>query len=235
MAVIISWVLLGLIIGGMLGGALGDSLANHPGDIGAIFAGLMAGAMLGALCAGFVAIEINRRHPPGSRARKWIVASTWAMPVVVALAGWMFETWRTWDDLMPSGGAGSLSYELRLPAGMPIPEATAVEAEFRTEKEIRKPAFAGNGIEVARVGNIVVVTGSFETRKTAVRRSIRIRPGGTTTYLFNLKELPPRPPQGYSQGFSRWQGAEQVEESGAAPRAPRTGEGVEIRYKMDVI
>ena len=138
MLIVITWVLVGAVVGGMLGGALGDASANHRGDIGAIFGGLVMGASIGAICAGLAGRALNRKFPAGSPRRQWLVAGTWMTPVIVVLGGWLFETVRTWDNLRPSGGSAWLIYEVNLPPGMPVPAASAVVTEFRTEKETRK-------------------------------------------------------------------------------------------------
>jgi len=233
MLIVIIWILFGAAAGGMLGGALGDVSANHPGDIGAIFGGLVVGALIGAVCAGLAGRALNRKFPTGSPGRQWLVAATWLTPVILVLGGFLFEMVRTADQLTPSGGAAWLIYEVSLPPGTPAPSADAVVAEFRTEKETRKQSFAGHGVEVERAGNRAVIKGSFETYRTAQRRAVRLRIGDGLTHEFVLK-LPPRPPSGYSQGFSEWHGAEQVEEAGQPPRPPLPNENWQIRYKMDV-
>jgi hypothetical protein len=45
--------------------------------------------------------------------------------------------------------------------------AKAVVAEFRTEKETRKQSFPGHGVDVERIGDRVVIKGSFETAASA--------------------------------------------------------------------
>jgi hypothetical protein len=235
MVIVVVWALVGAVVGGMLGGALGDASANHRGDIGAIFGGLVIGGVIRAVCAGLAGRALDRNFPAGSPNRRWLVAGTWMTPVIVVLGGWLFETVRTWDDLKPSGGAAWLIYEVSLPPGTPVPEANAVVTEFRTEKETRKQSFAGHGVYVERVGNRVVIQNNFEAYKTAQRRVVRLRIGDDATHVFVLKLLPPRPPSGYSKGYSEWHGAEQIEEAGKPPRSPLPNEKLEIRYKMDLI
>lgn len=229
------WVLLGAVVGGTLGSALGDASASHPGDIGALFGGLVIGAPIGALCAGLAGTALGRRYPAGSLGRKPLVAATCFVPAVVVLGGWLFQTARTWDDLLPSGGAAWLHYEVSLPPGTPAPMADAVVAELYTDKEERKPLFPGHGVEVERIAGRAVIRGSFEMRKTSRRRTLRLRIEGGATYVCELKLLPARPPAGYSKGYSDWHGAEQVEEVGQPRRPPPQGDSLEIRYKMDVV
>jgi hypothetical protein len=232
---IVVWVLLGAVLGGLLGSALGDAFAGHPGDISALFGGFVTGAPIGALAAGLAGAALSRRYPPGSPARKRLIAGTWIAPAVLVLGGWLFETARTWDDLLPSGGAAWLRYEIKLPPGTPAPQANEVVVEFYTDKEARKPLFPGHGLEVERVADGTVVRGSFETLKTARRRTIRLRIGEGATYVFELKLLPPRPPAGYAKDYSEWHGAELVEGKGGPPRQPLPGENLAIRYKIDVV
>lgn len=155
-------------------------------------------------------------------------------PLILVLGGWLFETVSTWDNLKSSGGSAWLIYEVDLPPGTPVPEANAVVAEFRTEKETRKQSYAGHGVDVERAGNRVVIKGSFETYRTAERRVVRLRIGDDATHVFVLKQLPPRPPSGYAKGYSEWHGAEQIEEAGKPPRPPLPNEDWKIRYKMDI-
>jgi hypothetical protein len=232
---IVVWVLLGAVVGGMLGGTLGDASAGHPGDIAAIAGGLAIGAPIGAICAGLAGAALGRKYPAGSPTRKRLVAATWIAPVVLVLGGWLFETARTWDDLVPGGGAPWLWYEVNLPPRTPAPSAGEVVAEFYTDKETRKQPFPGHGIEVEQLADRAVIRGSFETYKTARRRILRLRIGDGPTHVFELKLLPSRPPAGYSDGYSDWHGAESVEEVEQPPRPPQPGENLEIRYKMDVV
>jgi hypothetical protein len=234
MLIVVTWVLVGALVGAMLGGTLGDASANHPGDIGAIFGGLVMGAAVGAICAGLAGRALNRKFPAGSPKRQWLVAGTWMTPVILLLGGWLFETVQSWDNLKPNGGSAWLIYEVDLPPGMLAPAANAVVTEFRTEKEIRKQSYAGHGVDVERIGNRVVIKGSFETYRTAQRRVLRLRIGDDATHVFVLKLLPPRPPPGYAKGYSEWHGAEQVEKAGKPPRPPLPNEDLKIRYKMDV-
>jgi phosphate/sulfate permease len=234
MLIVVTWILVGAVVGAMLGGALGDASANHRGDIGAIFGGLVIGAALGAVCAGLAGRALNRKFPKGSPKRPWLVAGTWMTPLILVLVGWLFETVSTWDNLRPGGGSAWLIYEVSLPPEMSAPAATAVVTEFRTEKETRKQSFPGHGVDVERVGNRVVIKGSFETYRTAQRRAVRLRIGDDATHVFVLKLLPPRPPSGYAKGYSEWHGAEEVEEAGKPPRPPLPNEDLKIRYKMDV-
>lgn len=232
---IIVWALLGAVLGGLLGSALAGASAGHPGDIGALVGGLVIGAPIGALCAGFAGAALSRRYPAGSPTRNRLVAGTWIVPVIVVLGGWLFETARTWDDLLPSGGAAWLRYEVNLPPGIPAPVAHDVVAELHTDKETRKQSFPGHGLEVERVAEGAVIRGSFETHKTARRRTIRLRIADGPTHVFELKLLPSRPPAGYATGYSDWHGAEQVEDGAKPPRPPLPGEHLAIRYKMDVV
>jgi hypothetical protein len=234
MLIVVAWVVVGAVLGGMLGGALGDASANHRGDIGAIFGGLVMGAAIGAICAGLAGRALNRKFPEGSPRRQWLVAGTWMTPVMLVLGGWLFDTVQNWDNLRPNGGSAWLIYEVDLPEGMAAPAANAVVAEFRTEKETRQQHFPGHGVDVERVGDRVVIKGSFETYRTAQRRVVRLRIGDDATHVFVLKQLPPRPPSGYAKGYSEWHGAEQVEEAGKPPRPPLPNEDWKIRYKMDV-
>jgi hypothetical protein len=234
MLIVVTWVLFGAVVGAMLGGALGDASANHRGDIGAILGGLVMGAPIGAICAGLAGRALNQKFPAGSPQRQWLVAGTWMIPVIFVLGGWLFETVSTWDNLRPNGGSAWLIYEVNLPPGMPAPAANAVVTEFRTQKETRKQAFAGHGVDVERAGSRVVIKGSFETYRTAQRRVVRLRIGDDATHVFVLKLLPPRPPSGYAKGYSEWHGAEQVEEAGKPPRPPLPNEDLKIRYKMDI-
>jgi hypothetical protein len=232
---IIVWVLLGAVLGASLGGALADASASHPGDIGALFGGLVMGAPVGALGAGLAAAALSRRYPTGSPARKRLVAGTWVAPVLVVLGAWLFETARTWDNLLPSGGAAWLRYEVALPPGTPAPAAKDVVAEFYTEKEVRKQSFPGHDLEVEHLTHRAVIRGSFETYKTARRRSIRLRIDNGPTYVFELKLLPSRPARGYAKGYSDWHGAEQVADGDNAFRPPLPNENLGIRYQMDVV
>jgi hypothetical protein len=234
MLIVVIWILFGAIAGGMLGGALGDASANHRGDIGAIFVGLVIGASFGAACAGLAGRALNQKFPAGSPHRGRLVAATLLTPLIVVLGGWLFETVRTSDNLTSSGGAAWLIYQVSLPPDTPPPAAEAVVAEFRTEKETRKQS-AGHGIHVEHVGNRLVIQGSFEAYKTAQRRVLRLRIGEGATYVFELKLLPPRPPSGYSKGYSEWHGAHGIEEAGKPPRPPQPNESLQVRYKMDII
>ena len=234
MVIIVIWVLLGAVGGAMLGGTLGDASANHAGDIGAIFGGLVIGASIGAVLAGLAGRALNRKFPDGSPRRRWLVLGTWMTPVILVVGGFLFEAIRTADELKPGGGSAWLMYEVRLPAGTPAPAATALVTEFRTEKETRKQSFPGHDVAVERVGDRVVIKGSFESYKTAQRRVLRLRIGDGATHEFVLKLMPPRPPSGYAKAFSEWHGAERVEEADKPPRPPLPAEALEIRYKMDI-
>ncbi len=232
---IIAWVLFGAVLGGFLVSALGDAFARHPGDIGAIFGGLLIGAPLGALSAGFAGAALSRAYPAGSALRGRFVAATWMMPVIVVLCGWLFEVVRTWDDLLPSGGAASLQYQIALPPGTPALRAEEAVVELYTDKETRKPDFPGHGVYVEHVAGRLVIHGSFGTYKTARQRSIHLRIGDGATYVFELTQLPPRPPRGYAKEFSDWQGAARVEGGDRSARPPAPGETLAIRYQMNVI
>jgi hypothetical protein len=232
--VTILWTLVGAAAGGMIGGALGDLGANHAGDIGRIFGGVVVGALAGAVCGGFAGRALDRKFSGDPRQRKRLVIATCLTPLVLVLGGVLFETVRSFDYLLPSHGAAWVSYEVRLPPGTTAPDEKAVVAEFRTEKETRKQSFPGHDLDVERVGDRVVIKGSFESYRTAKQRTLLLRIGGGPTYNFNL-QLPARPPSGYAKDWSgNWHGAAQVEEAGKTPRPPQPNETLEIRYKMDL-
>jgi hypothetical protein len=232
---IIAWVLVGTILGAFLGGALADASASHPGDIGLLFVGLVIGAPLGALGAGLAAAALSLQYPTGSPARSRLHTATWIAPLLVVLGGWLFETARTWDDLMPGGRSAWVRYEVKLPPGTAAPAEAEVLAEFHTDKETRKQSFPGHDLEVERLAGQPVIRGSFETYKTARRRSIRLRIGDGPIYVFELKLLPSRPDRGYAKSYSDWHGAEQVQDGDKGHRSPRPDEELEIRYQMDLV
>ena len=234
MFVTILWTLVGATAGGMIGGALGDLGANHAGDIGRIFGGLVAGALLGAVCGGIAGRALDRGFGGDVRKRKLLVIATCLTPLILVLGGFLFETVRSFDYLLPNHSAAWLRYEVRLPPGTAAPDEKDVVAEFRTEKETRKQSFPGHDLDVERVGDRVVITGSFASYRTAKQRTLLLRIGGGPTYHFNLQLLP-RPPSGYAKDWSgNWHGAAQVEEAGKTPRPPQPNETLEIRYKMDL-
>lgn len=234
MFVIVLWAVVGLAAGAMFGAALADLGANHPGDIGALFGGLVIGGCLGAAAGGFAGAALNRKFGGYPDTRRWLVLATLAAPATVVAAGVLFETIRTWDRLLPSHGAAWVRYEVRLPPGVPAPDAKAVVAEFRTEKETRKQSFPGHDLRVEREGGRAVIMGSFESYRTAQRRTLLLRVGDGPTYYFDMR-MPARPPLGYAKDWSGdWHRAAQVEEAGKTPRPPQPAEALEIRYKMDL-
>jgi MFS family permease len=235
MFVVVLWTLIGLAAGGMLGGAVADLVASHPGDIGGLFGGLVIGGCLGAAVGGWAGFALNRKFGTDPDNRRRLVLGTLSAPVVVVSGGVLFEMIRASDYLLPSHGAAWVRYEVRLPPETPAPDEKAVVAEFRTEKEMRKQSFPGHDLHVERVGDRVVIKGSFESYRTAQRRTLLLRVGDGPTYRFNL-QLPVRPPSGYAKDWSgNWHGAEQIEEAGKPPRPPQPSENLEIRYKMDLV
>lgn len=232
---IVFWVLLGAAGGGMLSGSIADASANHPGDIGRVFGGLVFGGLIGAVAGGFAARALTQKFPDGSPQRRYLIGATFAIPLVFFFGAMWIESVRTADLLLKKGGAAKVVYQVLLPPGATQPKDTEVVAEFRTEKETRKQSFPGHDVEVERRGDRVVIYGSFDTLRTAEQRSIRLQVRGGPTYIYSLKQMPPRPPLGYAKDYYAWQAPDQIEEAGNPPRAPRPDETMQIRYKMDMI
>jgi hypothetical protein len=240
MLLIIAWVLAGAVVGGIgVTGIASTVIAGSGGDIGTAVAFLLIGVTLGAAGGGTIGWLIRQKFA-GNPSKLNLFAGA---PVIVAFAlvvgmsvfEQLRERMRNRDSLLPDGHSVWLTYQVRLPPGTPAPDEKALMQEFRTEKETRKQSFPGHDVHVERVGDRVVIQGSFESRKTAERRVVRLRIGDGPTHEFVLKLLPPRPPAGYAKSYSEWHGAEQVEEADKPPRPPLPSERLEIRYKMDII
>jgi hypothetical protein len=194
---------------------------------------LAVGALIGAVCGGLAGRALDRTFSADPQRRRYLTIGTLLLPAVVVLAGVLFETVRTRDELLPSGGAAKLHYEIGLPPGTPVPRNDAVFLELRTEKEVRKPPYAS--VHADPVGDRIVLKSYFETSRTAKGRTIRLKLGDGPTYVFALKLMPPRPPAGYARDFHEWHGPDHVEETGKPSRPPQPNENLQIRYKMDMI
>jgi hypothetical protein len=219
----------------MIGGGLADLAANHPGDIGALFGGLLIGACIGGAVGAWGGAALHGKYGGDPDRRRRLVLGSLAAPALLVAGGFVFESVNSWDYLTPSQSAAWFRYEVRLPPGAREPDEKVVVAEFRTEKETRKQSFPGHGLHVERVNNRVVIVGSFESYRTAQRRTLLLRVGDGPTYHFDV-QLPARPPSGYAKDWSgNWHRAERVEEAGQPPRAPQPNENLEVRYKMDIV
>lgn len=235
---IISWVLFGALFGGIgLTGIASAASIGPRGDIGTAVILLLIGVTLGAVGGGLLGRLLQQKFAADPRKRNLFTGMPWIAGVVLVLGMTMVQQFRERpadDDLKPDGRSAWLIYEVRLPPEAPAPAKNAVVQEFRADKETRKQSFPGHDVNVSRVGDRVVIQGSFETHKTAQRRVVRLRIGDGATYEFVLKLLPLRPPPGYAKAYSEWHGAEQIEEADKPPRSPLPGEDLEIRYKIDM-
>jgi len=240
MFLIISWILGGAVIGGISVPGMASAISTFPrGDIGTAVTWLFIGVALGAAGGGIIGRMIRQKFAGNPRKLNLLTGVPWLAAVVlvagISISEQVVESRSNQDSLLPDGHPVWLTYQVRLLPGTPAPDEKAVVAEFRTEKETRKQSFPGHDINVERIGDRVVIQGSFETIKIAERRVVRLRIGGGATYEFVLKLLPPRPPPGYAKDYSEWHGAEQVEEADKPPRPPLPNEALAIRYKIDVI
>ncbi len=236
---IISWVLVGALFGGIgvTGIASAVISAGPRGDIGTAVVLLLTGVTLGAAGGGILGRMLQQTFAGNPRKLNLIAGAPWIAGIVLVLGVTISTRLRDRaadDDLKPDGRSAWLIYEVRLPPGTPAPAKNAVVQEFRSEKETRKQSFPGHDVNVDRVGDRVVIQGSFETHKIAQRRVVRLRIGDGATHEFVLKLLPPRTPSGYAKAYSEWHGAEQIEEADKPPRPPLPNEDLEIRYKMDM-
>ncbi len=232
--IVFGWIVVGIAAGYVTGGLLGEIGSNHPGDIGRLFVGGVMGVLLGAAGGAWLGWTLKQKYAGDERKRLWVAASPWIGLALVVAAGFAFETIRTWDNLLPSGGAAKINCQIRLPAGALMPARDDVLVELRTEKETRRPDLGSKHVE--RVGDRVVITAAIETYRTANTRIIALRIGQGPTYLFKL-DLPARPPLGAGPGLKdTWHRPGQVDDNidGKPPRAPQAGENPEIRYEIDM-
>ena len=195
----IVWTLAGVIVGVFGFGFIGE-LAGIPSMEGriAMFAigfGAPAGAVTG-FALGLLLARQNAGHPLVLR---FLLAGPVLALSTVALGVYLFETWRTHDELTTRPNTWDLGIQVRLPAGQPPPAGQAIGIELRSPKEALKCKVYDYPHGLRQEGGHFVVSASCPLFFATSQRTILVRIGDKPTLMFKLRvkarpeaALPPR-------------------------------------------
>lgn len=223
----IVWTLAGVIVGVFGFGFIGE-LAGIPSMEGriAIFAiglGAPVGAVTG-LALGLLLARQNAGHPLVLR---FLLAGPVLALSTVALGVYLFETWRTHDELTTRPNTWDLGIQVRLPAGQPTPAGQAIGIELRSPKEDLKCKVYDYPHGLGQEGGHFVVSASCPLFFATPQRTILVRIGDKPTLMFKLR-VKARPE---AATYSDWFPADEIYDNATGQRhAPRPDEQYAIRY-----
>jgi hypothetical protein len=133
----------------------------------------------------------------------------------------------TRDVVNPNGAAPRLMFELRLPAGMPVPSSPRdIEVELHTDRNTM-PAQLFDRSSLS--DNRVVLPGTVDLYFRTSQRLLVVKRKGEPDRLFRLK-LSANP--GHMREQSPWQAVDFAAGPGEQPRKPGPADAYELRYRV---
>ncbi|MET0444436.1 MAG: hypothetical protein ABWY35_07690 [Pseudorhodoplanes sp.] len=225
--IVIVWGLIGSVAGSMLMTEAGPLFGiRHMEGQSAIF-GVFVGGPVGAVAGGAIGFGLARRYANRQRARLLLLGGPLALSLAFGLGVYLLETWRTHDHLTTRPNTWGLSFEVRLPAGMPTPAGEKVGIELRSPKEdLTCPVYEyPHGLR--QTGDHFVISGQCPLFYATPQRSILVRIGDKPTLIFQAKvKAWPE-----AATFSDWFPVDEIYDNATGQkRPPRPDENYEIRF-----
>lgn len=221
--IVIVWTIVGLVVGAVVLSAGIDAREGKAGMF-AVFFGAPVGAVAGfALGLGFA-----NRFSDNRRIQLRLLGAPIGAVLTIVLGAYLFETYRTWDDIDDWGGTYSLSFQVRLREGVPSPAGEKAGVALFSDKENPECDIYDYPHGLTREGDRFLISGQCVLRYATAKRTIGVKMSGGPTHYFKVR-VGARPE---SRTFSEWFPTDEIKDTtpGAKMRPPRPEEVIEIRY-----
>lgn len=220
--IIIVWAIIGAAIGIVIGGVIAPGFGYRDMEgMSGIFAVLFI-APIGALASALLGLKVARKY---AAERQKIVAFSILGIVTAIIAGFAFE-FMTNDMLKQSS---TLIFEVRSPAGTPMPAWDKISGHLRSKGNDGSSISSYADTARSHTGNTLVLQGTVAVWRQTTDRFVTFRAGDGPVHLFRIN-APAKPVE--TKEMSAWTKTEFIEE-GETKRAPKEGEALEIRYRIN--
>jgi hypothetical protein len=210
--------------------ASATGMSNFEGAAGmlAVFGIGPIGGLIGLVLGIWLVLRRGRAggRSFGSSALRGVLV---LVAIAAVIAGGFGVMYMTRDVINPDGPAPQLAFELRLPAGLPPPDASKpIEVELHTQKNRMPGSLAVDANR--RDGDRIVIPGRVDLYFRTSWRMLTFKRQGEPERLFQLK-LAANP--GHGKTLGAWQKVDYIAMPGETEtRRPGPGDDYELRYRV---